>query len=91
MRRYPVKPNAVCHLPQRPQATEPAKRRRRQLFPEETIEHLRSAIRWEAATIAVLLIALLLVSGMLAWEWLQPDDHSVRDYGQNYTVTEEMP
>ena len=90
MQRYPVKPNIAIQLPKHPVSQEPVKRRRRRLFPEETIEHLRSAVRWEAATIVVLLIALILVSSMLAWEWLQPDDHNVRDFGQNYTVTDQV-
>jgi hypothetical protein len=87
MQAYPVKPNAPVHLPKRPVAEEPVKRRRRRLFPEETIEHLRSAVRWEAATIVVLLIALFIVSTLLAWEWLQPQGYSIPDFGRNYTIT----
>lgn len=89
MQRYPVKPNIAIQLPKRQVVQETPKRRRRRLFPEETIEHLRSAVRWEAATIVVLLLALILVSGMLAWEWLQPEDYSIRDFGRNYTITSE--
>jgi len=91
MQQYPVKPNIAIHIPSHPEAPEPVKRRRRRLFPEETIEHLRSASRWQTATIVVLLVALCVVSALLAWEWMQPKDHNVQNFGQNYTVTEDAP
>ena len=92
MQQYPVKPNTPIHLPKRPVSVEPPKRRRRRLFPEETIEHLRAAVRWETATIVVLLVALCIVSTLLAWEWLQPRDYTLPGFGNNYTiVTEDTP
>ena len=91
MLEHPVKMNIAIQLPSHPTEPEPVKRRRRRLFPEETIEYLRAAVRWEAATIAVLFVALCIVSGLLAWEWLQPKEFHPTDFNPNYTVTDRLP
>jgi len=89
MEKFPVKPDAVAHIPVRPVAP-PAKkksRRTRDQKPEEQIRRMKLAIRCLCAALLVCIVAFAITAGMLVK--LVTDGGANSTIGQNYsTVTQ---
>lgn len=89
MGAYPVKPGTPVQLPKRAIVPEQPKKklhRRRNLPPEEQVTHLRGAVRWLLATVALLAVALSIVAAMLIYELSQPHLPQPGGLGRNYTA-----
>ena len=87
MAQYPVRPDAVVHIPERPaiQAEKPQKKRK-QIY-ADYIRALRRAIKLlTGAVITLVLIVCLL--GFMLYQQLQNDQRPI--IGQNYTTTEQQ-
>lgn len=83
MAQYPVKPDAVVHLPQRAPVVHekrPVPRMAKQL------DLLRKRVRWLWGTIVVLVLLLCLTAGLLIH--MLKTDAAVRQIGTNYNTAD---
>lgn len=86
MERYPVAQGTPVQLPLRPSRNpEKQSAHRRERTPEEVIQRLRILVRWLALGIAVLAIALGILSGILA-NTVKSQEEAEPSIGRNYTT-----
>ena len=84
MEKFPVKPDAPVHLPQRPSHEKQPPRTREQT-PADTIHSLRGLVRWLTILIAILSALLCATAGFLLHTLnAQASNNTV---GRNYTTT----
>ena len=83
MEKHPVKPGTAIQLPLRaPKA--PAKKAPHRQKPEEQVRRLRGLVRWLAAAVAVLSVALCVTAAMLVRTLISRNE--TRAIGKNYTT-----
>lgn len=84
MKKYPVKPNVVVTLPNRPPIAPVKKRNRRQkgTMQEEQLRRMRFKLRLAHTALIVVLVCFLVVTGMMLK--LLSDSDKAYATGQNY-------
>ena len=89
MDQYPVKSDTPIHLPNRTTSPIPKKpaHRKRTISPEEQIQNLKHTNRRLTSIILVLIVALGICIGALAFQLLnpQPQPEANSSSGKNYT------
>lgn len=85
MEAYPVKPGTVVNLPKQDPmaAAKKSSHRKRLMTPDEQVIYLRKHLRRSRAFALILAALLVLSSGMLLYEILNPDAPVI---GKNYTI-----
>ena len=88
MDAYPVKPDMHIQLPNRASADKKPGKKKRAPSPEELVILLRRKQRRLKWAIALLALALCVVSGLLLYQYLTPEN---MEWGKNYIVEIPFP
>lgn len=84
MQNYPVKPDTVIHLPQRPTTQEKKPVRYAEPTQAEQMQTMRGIIRWLTGIVAALSVLLVIMAGLLIHTLDQEQPGS--SIGKNYTT-----
>lgn len=90
MAKYPVKPDAVIHLPRRQPSQERKPTRYTEVSQAEQTRNLRKMVRWLTGIVAALSILLVLMAGLLLHTLEK--NQEIHTIGKNYTTdTRQQP